>query len=57
MAPAPKSLASAYECVRPISDGIDQVSAALTPAQRSTVAGFLDAVVHVYEDALRDGTG
>ncbi len=54
VAPAPESLASAYECVRPIIDGIDQLSAALTPAGRSTVAEFLEAVVHVYEKALRD---
>lgn len=56
VAPAPESLASAYECVRPIIDGIDHVSASLTPAERSTVAGFLEAVVHVYEEALRRGT-
>lgn len=54
VAPAQESLATAYECVRPIIDGIDQVSASLTPAERSTVAGFLEAVVHVYERALRD---
>ncbi len=54
VAPAPASLASAYDCVRPIIDGIDQLSAALAPAERSTVAGFLEAVVHVYEQALRD---
>jgi DNA-binding MarR family transcriptional regulator len=53
VAPAPESLASAYECVRPIIDGIDQLSAALTPAERSTVAAFLEGVVHVYEEALR----
>ncbi len=54
VAPAQESLATAYECVRPIIDGIDQLSASLTPAERSTVAEFLEAVVHVYEKALRD---
>lgn len=56
VAPTPQSLTAAYECVRPIIDGIDRASAALTAAQRSTVAEFLAAVVHVYEDALRDRT-
>lgn len=56
VAPAPQSLAAAYEVVRPIIDGIDQASAALTPAERSTVAEFLAAVVQVYEEALGDGT-
>lgn len=54
--PAPASIASAYEHAHPVIDGIDQLTATLTPDERSTVAGFLGGLVHVYEEALRDGT-
>ncbi len=54
--PVAASIASAYEGANPIIDGIDQLTATLTPAERSTVAGFLDGLVQVYEEALRDGS-
>lgn len=55
VAPAPASIASAFESARPLIDGIDQLTATLTPAERSTVAVFLEGLVDVYEQALRDG--
>ena len=53
--PVPASIAAAYEFSNPVIDGIDQLTTTLTPAERSTVAGFLEGLVHVYEEALRDG--
>ncbi len=52
--PARASLVAAREHSRPVTDGIDQLTAALTPAERATVATFLDGLVRVYEQALRD---
>ncbi len=55
VAPAPASLASARESANPLTAGIDRLTHTLTPVERSTVAQFLQGLVHVYEDALRDG--
>lgn len=53
--PTPASIASAYERANPVIEGIDQLTATLSPAERSTVAEFLEGLIHVYEAALRDG--
>ncbi len=55
VAPAAASIAAAFACANPVIDGIDRLTAALSPAERSTVAGFLRGLVDVYDDALRDG--
>lgn len=52
--PAPASLVTAYKTANPVMVGIDQRAAALTPAEQSTVAGFLHSLVGLYEDALRE---
>lgn len=54
--PAPASIAAAYDCANPVIDGIDRQTATLTPAERSTVAGFIAGLLHVYEEALRATT-
>ncbi len=55
VAPVRASLAAAREYSRPVIEGTDQLAATLTPAERSTVARFLEGLIHVYDDALRDG--
>ncbi len=50
----PASITSAYASASPVIDGIDRLIATLTPVERSTVAGFLQGLVDVYDDALRD---
>lgn len=52
--PTPASIASAYRYADPVINGIDQRTATLTPAERSTVAVFLAGLLNVYEDALRE---
>jgi len=54
VAPVPASIASARECATPVIDGIDRLVATLTPAQRSTVAQFVDSLIDVYDQALRN---
>lgn len=55
VAPVPASIASARGSATPVIDGIDRLTATLTPVERSTVAEFPHGLVHVYDDALRDG--
>lgn len=50
--PAKASIASAYELANPVIAGIDRLTASLTPEQRSTVAGFIEGLTHVYDAAL-----
>ncbi len=52
--PTPASIASAYERASPVISGIDQLTAALPAAERTTVTAFLNGLVHVYQEALRD---
>ncbi|MFZ2502487.1 MAG: MarR family transcriptional regulator [Nocardioides sp.] len=52
VAPVRESLAAAREHSRPVTEGIDELAAALTPEDRATVTAFLDALVTVYRRAL-----
>lgn len=54
VAPVRASLAAARERARPVTEGIDELAAALTPAERATVASFVDGLVTVYQRALDD---
>ncbi len=53
--PARASLVSAAQLASPAKDSIDNLTAALTPGERSTVVRFLNDLIHVYEDALPAG--
>ena len=52
--PVLASLAAAGEHSRPVSEGIEELAATLTPAERATVAAFIDGLVTVYQRALND---
>lgn len=54
VAPVRASLAAAREHSRPVTEGIDELAATLTPAERATVAAFIDGLVNVYQRALND---
>ncbi len=54
VAPVRGSLVAAREHARPVTEGIDELSAALTPAERATVAAFVDGLITVYQQALND---
>lgn len=54
VAPVPASLAAARERSRPITEGIDQLTATLSAADRAVVAAFVDGLVAVYQEALHD---
>ncbi len=54
VAPVRESLAAAREHSRPVTEGIDELVAALTPEERATVAAFIDGLVTVYQRALND---
>jgi len=53
--PVPASITSAYEFANPVIDGTHQLAATMTPAERSTVARFLEGLINVYDDALGNG--
>ena len=52
--PVCATLAAAGEHSRPVSEGIDELAATLTPAERATVAAFIDGLVTIYQRALND---
>ncbi len=52
VAPVRDSLLAAREHSRPVTEGIDELAAALTPAEQATVAAFVDGLVTVYQRAL-----
>ena len=54
MTPVPASLAAARERSRPSTEGIDRLTATLTPDERAVVAAFVDGLVTVYQHALND---
>lgn len=54
VAPVRASLAAAREHSRPVAEGIDGLVATLTPAERATVAAFIEGLVTVYQRALND---
>lgn len=54
VAPVRGSLAAAREHSRPVTEGIDELAATLTPAERATVGAFIDGLVTVYQRALND---
>lgn len=54
--PAPESIASAYECAGPVIAGTHALVARMSKAERSVVAHFLDGLIDVYDEALRNRT-
>jgi DNA-binding MarR family transcriptional regulator len=53
--PVAASIASAYARAKPVIGGVEQLTAELTSDERSTVSTFLEGLVAVYDEALRDG--
>ncbi len=47
--PAAASLAAAYELVRPVIDGVEEVAGSMTPDEQAVVTRFLDQMIEVYE--------
>jgi len=50
--PTPASLDAAYELIRPVIDGVGQLTASMSADHRAVVVGFLDQMIAIYEQAL-----
>lgn len=51
---AAPSVESARTQVQPLIDGVEKLVASMTPAEQATVSTFLDAMIAIYDEAMRD---